>query len=137
MFDVEARRREQDRKNVYRNELLGQIEERKRKEHLSRNNLQKEKEEFQLNAKGPEELRRYEKERRKDEAWKYREDLDRMLEGQGREGRSQSEAGLVRGGDMHNILTNPLPFNIQNPYILKEMGVSYLAMKGSQNLKLS
>ncbi len=66
MFDVEARRREQDRKNLYRNELLGQIEERRRKEHLSRNNLQKEKEEFQLNAKGPEELRRYEKERRKD-----------------------------------------------------------------------
>lgn len=60
-----------------------------------------------------------------------------MLEGQGREGRSQSDAGLVRGGDTHNILTNPLPFNIQNPYILKEMGVSYLAMKGSQNLKLS
>lgn len=90
-----------------------------------------------MNAKGPEELRRYEKERRKDEAEKYREDLDRMREGQGREGRSQSEAGLMRGGDIHNILTNPLPFNIQNPYILKEMGVSYLAMKGSQNLKLA
>jgi hypothetical protein len=34
-----------------------------------------------------------------------------------------------------------MPYNIQNPYILKEMRVpksqSYLAMKGSQNLKLS
>ena len=43
--------------------------------------------------------------------------------------------------EFHNVLTNPLPYNIQNPYILKEMtGLktpsSYLAMKGSQNLKL-
>jgi hypothetical protein len=34
-----------------------------------------------------------------------------------------------------------MPYNIQNPYILKEMGVpknqSYLATKGSQNLKFS
>lgn len=42
--------------------------------------------------------------------------------------------------DFHNVLTNPIPYNIQNPYILKEMSVaknpsSYLAMKGSQNIK--
>ena len=41
----------------------------------------------------------------------------------------------------HNPMVNPIPYNIQNPYILKEMtGLktpsSYLAMKGSQNLKL-
>ncbi|EFX60085.1 hypothetical protein DAPPUDRAFT_345434 [Daphnia pulex] len=44
LFDVDSRKREQERKNVYRNELLDQIEERKRKEYLSRHNLQKEKE---------------------------------------------------------------------------------------------
>jgi hypothetical protein len=40
----------------------------------------------------------------------------------------------------HNILTNPLPFNVQNPYILKDMGLknaSYLANKGSQNIRMS
>lgn len=57
----------------------------------------------------------------------------------------QQEANRVSLADTrpeyHNILTNPMPYNIQNPYILRQMGVqknpSYLALKGSQNLKLS
>ena len=52
----------------------------------------------------------------------------------------KSNSSVIRP-DFHNPLTNPIPYNIQNPYILKEMGApknpSYLAMKGSQNLKLS
>lgn len=36
--------------------------------------------------------------------------------------------------DQHNTLINPLPYNIQNPYILKEMNrQSYLASRGNQN----
>ena len=84
---------------------------------------------------------RYEKEKNKDEVAKYRENLDMMLEGKDR---YQSDKGVSLAAmrpEFHNVLTNPLPYNIQNPYILKEMtGLrnpsSYLAMKGSQNLKL-
>jgi hypothetical protein len=50
---VDSRRREQEKKNVYKNELLDQIEERRRREYLSRHNLQREKEEFQLTTKAP------------------------------------------------------------------------------------
>ena len=42
----------------------------------------------------------------------------------------------------HNVLTNPMSYNMQNPYILRQMGLdgknqSYLASKGSQNLKIA
>ena len=32
-----------------------------------------------------------------------------------------SEQNNLRLGDHHNAITNPIPFNIQNPYILREM----------------
>ena len=36
----------------------------------------------------------------------------------------------------HNALINPLPYNIQNPYILREMNKqSYLASRGNQNFE--
>lgn len=52
---------------------------------------------------------------------------------------SERKVGLAdMRPEYHNILTNPMPYNIQNPYILKEMkNPSYLAMKGSQNLNMS
>lgn len=38
--------------------------------------------------------------------------------------------------DQHNALINPLPYNIQNPYILREMNrQSYLASRGNQNVQ--
>lgn len=37
--------------------------------------------------------------------------------------------------DYHNTLTNPMPYNIQNPYILREMNRQvYVADRGNQNL---
>lgn len=102
----------------------------------------KEKEHFQRNTKLPDEIQRYEKEKKKEEYEKYREDLDKLRDGRQYRSQSQSETGLNKiPQGSHNILTNPLPYNIQNPYILKEMGIpknqSYLAMKGIENLKLS
>ena len=35
------------------------------------------------------------------------------------------------GGDYHHALINPLPYNIQNPYILREMNRQ--AQMGGQN----
>lgn len=73
---------------------------------------------------------------------KYREDLDKVREHQniGKNSTNLSESSLRQNSEYHNILTNPLPFNIQNPYILKEMTISknqssYLAQKGIQNLQ--
>ena len=37
--------------------------------------------------------------------------------------------------NQHNALINPVPYNIQNPYILREMNrQSYLASLGNQNM---
>lgn len=50
-------------------------------------------------------------------------------------GRIKSEEQNTKlGTDQHNTLINPLPYNIQNPYILREMNKqSYLASRGHQN----
>lgn len=49
--------------------------------------------------------------------------------------RSMSEQQNMRiQSDHHNPLVNPLPYNIQNPYILREMNrQSYLATRANQN----
>ena len=68
---------------------------------------------------------------------KYKEDLDKVRNEKDMfKTRSMSEHQNVRlPGDQHNALINPLPYNIQNPYILREMNrqQSYLANRGSQN----
>ena len=67
---------------------------------------------------------------------KYREDLDKVKQERDFfKTRSLSEHQNVRmQSDQHNALINPLPYNIQNPYILREMNQqSYLANRGSQN----
>jgi hypothetical protein len=38
LYEVDARKREMERRNAYKNELLDQIDERRRKEYLSKNN---------------------------------------------------------------------------------------------------
>lgn len=56
---------------------------------------------------------------------KYREDLDKVREEQDYiKKRSLSERQNIKFyADMpqHNAIVNPLPYNIQNPYILREM----------------
>ena len=50
---------------------------------------------------------------------KYREDLDMMQQPASGQ-RSRNSRSLADGRPAyHNILTNPMPYNIQNPYILK------------------
>lgn len=47
---------------------------------------------------------------------------------------SEQQNLKMNPGDYHNPLINPMPYNIQNPYILKEMNKqSYLASRGSHN----
>ncbi len=55
----------------------------------------------------------------------YRNDLDRIVQDKlviSRKHQPQlSDPKLKVSSDFHNPLVNPLPYNIQNPYILKEM----------------
>jgi hypothetical protein len=52
-------------------------------------------------------------------------------------GRTMSEQQNMKlPNEHHNALINPLPYNIQNPYILREMNKqSYLASRGNQNFE--
>jgi hypothetical protein len=55
----------------------------------------------------------------------YRNDLDRNVQDKlamSRKNYPQSSDPMLKvSTDYHNPLVNPLPYNIQNPYILKEM----------------
>ena len=71
-----------------------------------------------------------------EEMAKYKEDRDKVRhEKEVFKTRSMSDHQNVRlHSDQHNALINPLPYNIQNPYILREMNhQSYLASRASQN----
>jgi len=55
----------------------------------------------------------------------YRSDLDRLVQDKLSQSRrqnsayQQSDPKMKVSDDYHNPLVNPLPYNIQNPYILK------------------
>lgn len=69
---------------------------------------------------------------------KYREDLDRNRTEKEMQRRRPSES-TPHLNNKHNPLVNPLPFNVQNPYILKQLernrNGSYLASLGSNGLQ--
>lgn len=67
---------------------------------------------------------------------KYKEDLDKVKSDKDmtRNRTLSDQYNMKLPSDQHNALINPLPFNIQNPYILREMNrQSYLASRGNQN----
>ena len=74
--------------------------------------------------------------------YKYKEDLDRNRADKEMQRRRPSDS-TPHINNKHNPLVNPLPFNVQNPYILKQMernntaltrNGSYLAGIGSSGL---
>lgn len=75
---------------------------------------------------------------------KYKEDLDRHVqEKETMNKRRNSESFSTLAPQKHNPLSNPLPYNVQNPYILKQLerntsgqlrNASYLANIGNNNL---
>lgn len=69
---------------------------------------------------------------------KYKEDLDKVREEKNfyrSRIRSEEESAKLPL-EQHNTLINPVPYNIQNPYILREMNrqTSYFANIANQNL---
>lgn len=53
---------------------------------------------------------------------KYKEDLDKIRNQNAEISRSRSEKHAYNVADgQHHLFLNPLPYNIQNPYILKQM----------------
>lgn len=67
---------------------------------------------------------------------KYKQDLDKVkTDRQLFKSRTISEQQARLPNDQHNAIINPLPYNIQNPYILRQMNKqSYLATIGNQNI---
>lgn len=120
-WDIEEKRRQAERKNMYRSELMSQIEERRRMETMNKEEESRKKEEFKRYGKLPDEISKYERQRQLDEMNKYKQDLDKVKNDKDYfRTRTMSEQQNVRlPNDHHNALINPLPYNIQNPYILR------------------
>lgn len=85
----------------------------------------------------PQEVAKYERERKLMEMSKYKEDLDRTSSRGGEKYRVMNGSNIVSNGAIglgtatkndfnvyqqvrHDPMVNPVPFNIQNPYILRE-----------------
>lgn len=70
------------------------------------------------------------------EMTRYREDLDKLKnERYSMKHLPTPEKESKVAKDQHHALINPIPFNIQNPYILKDLKEqSYLANLGNQNI---
>jgi hypothetical protein len=81
--------------------------------------------------------------RKREEMSKYKEDLDKYrAEKETLSSRRPSQSSS-QPNIKHNPLSNPLPYNVQNPYILKQLeknntgmlkNASYLANIGNSNL---
>lgn len=67
---------------------------------------------------------------------KYKQDLDKVKTDKDLyKSRTVSEQQARLPSEQHNAIINPLPYNIQNPYIIREMNrQSYLASIGNQNV---
>ena len=75
---------------------------------------------------------------------KYKDDLDRNIHDKDQINKRKGSESSVNLSNKHNPLCNPMPYNVQNPYILKQMernnsgllrnNGSYLANIGSNNL---
>ena len=67
-----------------------------------------------------------------------RKDLDKIKVDKDNLSRSRTlseQQNIKLPQDQHHALINPLPYNIQNPYILREMNrQNYLASRGNLNL---
>lgn len=69
----------------------------------------------------------YQRERKKEEMEQYRHDLDKIMQDKLAQSRkntqqlqpSNSYSHASNISEYHNPVTNPLPYNIQNPYILR------------------
>lgn len=69
-----------------------------------------------------------ERDRKMIEMSKYREDLEKLTPSKGEKTRIITGSNIVGKGSndfniyntsFHNPMTNPMPYNIQNPYLLK------------------
>ena len=128
----QEQRRQLEMKKNYRDLLSEQISQKKNMSSIEHQQIQQQKEEFKKVTLTPQEVARLERERKLHEMQKYKEDLD-YTRGQpitASRQRSITNPSLpmrnndfnVGGvGDRHNPMVNPMPFNIQNPYILREM----------------
>lgn len=138
-WELEERRRQAERKSMYRSELMHQIEERKRQEYQTREEEERRKEEYRKYNKLPEEITKYERQRHMEEMGKYKEDLDKfkLSKDEMTRSRVKSEQNNLKmvPDSHHNAIINPMPYNIQNPYILREMGrQNYLGQRANQNI---
>ena len=64
----------------------------------------------------------WDREKRLGDMERYRADLDEIRREKDVLRNSRTEAQSIKYPDSHhNILVNPLPYNIQNPYLLRQM----------------
>lgn len=91
----------------------------------------RQQQEFKKITFTPQEVAQYERERRLLEQSKYKQDLDKLSPGNSSKAQVIAGTAIVGGSYTsndfnthqevrHDPMVNPLPYNIQNPYILRE-----------------
>jgi len=115
-------------KKSYRELLADQINEKYSRNAVDREIKLKQQEIFKNITYTPQEVARFDRERKLIEMSKYKQDLDTSSPNlatsreRSRTGPTiKNEFNLHQVEDRHNPLVNPVPFNIQNPYVLKQM----------------
>ena len=128
----QERRRNQEIKKNYRELLAEQVNEKYHKNAVDKEIKIRQQQAFQNITYTPQELAKFERERKLAEMNKYKEDLDtsspqtnsrikvkeRSMTGVV-EGRN--DFNLINASTNHNPILNPLPYNLQNPSILRDM----------------
>lgn len=117
-------------KKNYRELLADQINQKHHQNAVDREVKVRQQEAFTKITYTPQELDRFNRDRKNMEIQKYKEDLDQSSPAiKGSRMRERSLTGPELKNDFntsqiehrHNPMLNPMPYNIQNPYILREM----------------
>lgn len=130
-------------KKNYRELLADQINEKYTRNAVDKEIKIKEQEIFKNMTYTPQELAIFARERKLVEMNKYKQDLDSSSSNLA-SSRERSKIGpttkndfnVIQMEDRHNPLVNPVPFNIQNPYILKQMTRKQPAFESSFNSQI-
>jgi exonuclease VII large subunit len=144
-WETEQRRLDNARR-AYRNDLDGQLNEKNNRQAQENESRVHQQQEFKKITFTPQEVAQYERERKLVEMGKYKQDLDKLTPTTGGKAQLMTGNAIVTGSYAtsndfnthqeirHDPMVNPMPYNIQNPYILREFMRKEQARQAQQNI---
>ena len=129
MWQTEQSRLGNERRE-YKADLDRELHQKMFKEAQDRQQKIRSQEDYNKLSFSPNDVARMERDRKTMEMTKYREDLDKSSPSKGEKIRMMAGAQIIGNGSndfnvhsegLHNPMLNPLPFNVQNPYLLRQI----------------